>query len=69
MQDLHVVTASDGSSLMTVADVAAYLSVKPSWVYEAVRSKALPHFKIGNHLRFRREAIDTWLNDNYKGAL
>ena len=46
--------------LMTVPDVAAYLNVKVSWVYDHRRD--LPFFKVGNQLRARRTDLDRWLN-------
>jgi excisionase family DNA binding protein len=51
-------TASD---LMTPAEAAAYLRVRPSWVYEAARGRRLPHIKVGRHLRFLQADLDAWL--------
>jgi excisionase family DNA binding protein len=47
--------------LMDVQDVAEYLGVKISWVYDKTRRKEIPHAKVGKHLRFRKSAIDDWL--------
>lgn len=63
MTSLSAVEAQP-ESLLTVKDLAEYLSVKMSWVYEAVRSKGLPYLKLGAHLRFRRSEIDRWLDEN-----
>lgn len=52
--------------LLTVPRLCEYADVKPSWVYEAVRSKGLPAFKLGNHLRFDPERVDAWLEANRK---
>jgi excisionase family DNA binding protein len=40
---------------------ARLLSVKPSWVYEAVRSRRIPHLKIGRHIRFLRSDLEAWI--------
>jgi len=39
---------------------AKLLSVKTSWVYEAVRSGRLPHLKVGRHIRFLRSDLEEW---------
>jgi excisionase family DNA binding protein len=49
------------SDLMTPAETAEYLRVRPSWVYEAARGRRLPHVKVGRHLRFLREDLDAWI--------
>jgi excisionase family DNA binding protein len=61
---MHLIECTDQDRLLTVADLADFLSVKPSWVYEAVRSKGLPNFKLGNHLRFSRTAVERWVAEN-----
>ena len=47
--------------LLDVADAAALLSVRRSWIYEAVRDGRLPHLKIGRHLRFLRADLERWV--------
>jgi len=37
------------------------LSVKPSWIYEAVRDGRLPHIKVGRHIRFLRSDLENWV--------
>jgi excisionase family DNA binding protein len=49
--------------LLRPAEVAVLLSVRPSWVYDAVRSGRLPCLRIGRHIRFTRAMIDAWLTD------
>ena len=53
----------DGTQLMTVDELQVHLGVSRSWIYEARRSKRLPYFKVGGHLRFSRPMIDHWLQD------
>lgn len=47
--------------LLTPGDAARLLSVKTSWIYEAVRDRRLPHLKIGRHLRFLRSDLEAWV--------
>jgi excisionase family DNA binding protein len=43
-------------------DQAAHLlSVKTSWIYEAVRSGRLPCRRIGRHIRFTRKMLEQWV--------
>lgn len=47
--------------LLTVTEVAAYLGVPPSRIYDRWRAWGLPGIKIGQSLRFRLAEIDDWL--------
>jgi excisionase family DNA binding protein len=61
--------ASTASARTTLAegplvrpDEAAHLlSVKTSWVYEAVRSGRVPCVRVGRHIRFTRAMLEDWL--------
>jgi len=51
--------------LLTAAEVAQFLRVPLSWVYERCRAGAidpLPHLKLGKYLRFRWSAVREWLD-------
>ena len=39
--------------LLTAAEAAELLAVRPSWIYEAVRSGSLPCLRIGRPLQAR----------------
>jgi excisionase family DNA binding protein len=57
----------EGQSLeiLTPEEVAAFLRVPKSWVYEKTRERQrnpLPVFKIGRYLRFDRAAVIAWLH-------
>ena len=55
--------------LLTPAEAAQLLAVKPSWIYEAVRSGTLPCLRIGRHIRFTRTMLEGWLQAGWrKGA-
>lgn len=47
--------------LLRPEQAAALLSVKTSWVYDAVRSGRLPCLRIGRHIRFTRTMLEDWL--------
>ena len=47
--------------LLDAVAAARLLSVKPSWLYEAVRSGRVPHIKIGRHIRFLRSDLEEWV--------
>jgi excisionase family DNA binding protein len=47
--------------LLRPEQAAWYLNVKPSWVYEAVRTGRLPCRRVGRHIRFTRQMLDAWL--------
>lgn len=44
---------------LTVKEVAQYLGMKTSTVYALVPE--IPHYRIGNLIRFRKEDIDAWM--------
>lgn len=49
------------SSLLTAAEVAELLGVPTSWVYEQSRAGRIPTVTLGRYRRYRREAIEEWL--------
>jgi excisionase family DNA binding protein len=50
-----------GVPLLRPAEAAELLSVRPSWIYEAVRTNRLPCLRVGRHIRFTREMLEAWL--------
>ena len=53
--------ATDLSSVFTIEDLAKYLKISKSTLYQLAQRGKLPGVKVGRHWRFHREAIDTWL--------
>jgi excisionase family DNA binding protein len=49
------------TSLMTASEVAALLGVPATWVYEQARAGQIPTVPLGRYRRFRREAIEAWI--------
>ena len=48
-------------SLLTADDVAELLGVPKSWVYEQSRRGVIPTVTLGRYRRYRREAIEAWI--------
>jgi excisionase family DNA binding protein len=53
---------------MKVGDVADYLRVPLSWVYESSRKRGIPFKRIGRHLRIRRCDLDNWVERQGDGS-
>ena len=47
--------------ILTVDQLAEYLGIAKQRVYEAVSKNTIPYFKVGKSLRFRKSAIDKWI--------
>jgi excisionase family DNA binding protein len=70
---LVVRTTSEAAALLSeplldAEGVATLFAVKPSWVYEAVRSRRLPHLKVGRHVRFVRADLEAWVDQQRQVA-
>ena len=50
--------------ISTLQEVAKYLKVDKRTVYRMVKSKQLPAFKVRNQWRFKKDAIDKWIEAN-----
>ena len=47
--------------ILTIEELAVYLKIPKSTLYKLVREGKIPAQKIGRHWRFRKAAIDNWL--------
>ena len=56
------------SSVMDINELSAYLKIPKTTLYRLAREGRIPRQKIGRHWRFRKEAIDRWLEDNRAGT-
>jgi excisionase family DNA binding protein len=56
--------------LLTIEQVARYLSVDKFTVYRLVAQKKIPAFKVGSQWRFKKKLVDAWLmkNSNLRSA-
>jgi excisionase family DNA binding protein len=55
--------------LMTVAEVAEYVSCSVSTVRRLAARGAIPHYRLGKMVRFRRSDVEGWLALHREGAL
>ena len=49
--------------VLRMKDVARYLNCHPSTIYRLVARREIPHFRLGSDLRFRKSAIDDWIDE------
>lgn len=52
------------SSLLTADQVAKWLGVPTSWVYEQSRRGSIPTVALGRYRRYRAEAIAEWVKEH-----
>jgi excisionase family DNA binding protein len=57
-------TTTTEENLWKASDVAAFLNVSESWVYQNAANGRLPSVKFGGNLRFEPRAIREWLRAN-----
>ena len=55
------ISPSLAEPLLKPEQAAELLSVRTSWIYEAVRSGSLLCLKVGRHIRFTRLMLEEWL--------
>jgi excisionase family DNA binding protein len=49
--------------VLNIEELAAYLKIPKSTLYKIVREGRIPSQKVGRHWRFRKGAIDRWLEE------
>lgn len=49
--------------IMTINETAQYLRISLSSLYKLAQDARIPCQKVGRHWRFRKEAIDRWLEE------
>jgi len=50
-------------ALMTIDELAAYLKLSKSSLYQFARAGKVPGVKIGQQWRFHKDVIDAWIRD------
>jgi len=50
------------SDIMTLQEVADYLKIADKTVSRMIQKREIPCFRVGGQWRFRRSAVDSWLN-------
>jgi PTS system nitrogen regulatory IIA component len=48
--------------IMTVAEVAEYLKMKPQTIYKWLQEGTIPAAKLGKEWRFKKSVIDEWID-------
>jgi excisionase family DNA binding protein len=54
--------------LLTADELAVLLGVPRTWVYEQSRAGRIPTVTLGRYRRYRREAIEAWLQELETGV-
>ena len=49
--------------VLTIKELSVYLKISKSTLYKLVREGKVPSQKVGRHWRFRKKAIDRWLDE------
>jgi len=66
----HHVPNPTGTDILTVTEeLALYLKVPKATIYKLAQNGRIPAQKVGRHWRFRREAIDRWLEETDSSSL
>ena len=48
-------------NLISIKEMAEKLDLPVSWLYSRTRTKEIPHYKIGKHVRFNESEVWEWL--------
>lgn len=55
--------AEDFPQVLTIDEASNYLRIPLSSLYKLAQEGKIPCQKVGRHWRFRKEAIDRWLEE------
>lgn len=50
--------------VLNIKELSDYLRIPKSTLYKLVREGKIPSQKVGRHWRFRKKAIDRWLEES-----
>lgn len=54
--------------ILTIHETAEYLRIPLSSMYKLAQEGKIPCQKVGRHWRFRRQALDRWLEATFTGV-
>ena len=54
--------------ILTVEELARYLKISERTIYELLKKKEIPGFKVGATWRFKKSVIDEWIKTKIKGV-
>ena len=49
--------------ILTIQEIAAFLKIKEKTAYDLAAKGRLPGFKVGGAWRFKRSALDQWIDE------
>ena len=55
-----------GKEFLTIQDLSLHLGIKTSTLYAMVEERAIPHYRVGKLIRFKKSEIDLWMEGNRK---
>jgi excisionase family DNA binding protein len=58
------VSDNTDDEVLTIDELSAYLKVAKSTLYKLAQEGKLPGQKVGKHWRFRKVAVDRWLEES-----
>jgi excisionase family DNA binding protein len=58
---------NEDDKLLTADEVADLMRVTRAWVYAETRRNAIPHLRLGRYVRYRRTAIEAWMQTVARG--
>jgi excisionase family DNA binding protein len=53
--------------IMTIIETSRYLRIPLSSLYKLAQDGKIPCQKVGRHWRFRRQALERWLEEKHTG--
>ena len=53
----------NSDDVLTIEELASYLKIAKSTLYKLAQERRIPCQKVGKHWRFRKAAIDRWLEE------
>jgi excisionase family DNA binding protein len=59
----------EDDGLWNTEKAAHYLSKTPYWLRTNRHKLNIPHYQLGSHIRFKKQDLDTWLDNNKGGTL
>ena len=57
----------NSNRMMTIKEVAEYLSVHEKTIYRLVKSGELPALRVGGQWRFEKKVLDSWIQNRTHG--
>jgi PTS system nitrogen regulatory IIA component len=56
------------NDILTAQEVARYLRIPRTTVYDLAQQRKLPAFKVGRHWRFKRVKLEAWVEQQDPGS-